>query len=268
VRCLLLVFGALAVAQEPMRVSTRLIETNVVVRDARGPVVDLTAGTFKIFEDGKEQRIAVFRVSKAPAEAVKVAPAGVYSNRIGGAAREVRYKVLLIDTLNTRLSDQAYVRSRMIEMLDRMEIHDPMAIYTMGGQFRVLQDFTTDAHKLKAAMEAFRPGQSQPLRMASTPTPHLSQGKAWRVDEVTQAAFQEMRDAGDRTREEMTVSAFEELASYLARVPGRKTLVWVSSGFPPRLVLGQAERWRTLERGRRGLSGGCPRAYDGFGGTE
>jgi VWFA-related protein len=133
------------IAQEPIRVSTRLIETNLIVRDSHGPVVDLGADSFKVFEDGKEQRIAVIRISKA--EAVKAAPPGIYTNRIGGA---VRYRVLLIDTVNTDFADQALVRTRMIKMFSGMEIHDPMAIYTI----RVLQDFTTDAESRDRGVSA------------------------------------------------------------------------------------------------------------------
>jgi hypothetical protein len=56
-----------AVAQQseaPIKVTTRLIETNVIVRDHHGPVGDLTEKDFKLFDSGKEQKIAVFRVSK------------------------------------------------------------------------------------------------------------------------------------------------------------------------------------------------------------
>lgn len=170
IRYLCFALGGLALAQEPIRVSTRLIETNVVVRDSHGPVRNLSADSFKILEDGKEQRIAVFRVSKFTAEAPKPLGLGIYSNR-GSGTQGVRYRALLIDTLNTAIQDQTSVRSRLIRMFDTVKINDPLAIYVMGAQFRVLQDFTTDIVKLKSAIEAFRPEQSQALRMAKTPTP-------------------------------------------------------------------------------------------------
>ena len=149
----------LGFAQEPIRVSTRLIETHVVVRDKHGSVGNLALESFKLLEDGKPQRIAIFRVSKEPAAETErpVLPAGVFSNRYVAGARQMRYRVLLIDTLNTETADQLYARKAILKMLDGMEIHDPIAIYAMGDSFRVLQDFTTDAALLKTAMEGFKP---------------------------------------------------------------------------------------------------------------
>jgi|HubBroStandDraft_4_1064222.scaffolds.fasta_scaffold542567_1 hypothetical protein len=85
-----LAVAVIASAQESIRVTTRLIETSVIVRDAHGRVRDLTLDFFKLFDGGKEQKIAVFRVSKSgtaePASSAPPLPAGVFSNRRSQAA--------------------------------------------------------------------------------------------------------------------------------------------------------------------------------------
>jgi hypothetical protein len=77
---LILVAAVIAVAQEPIRVTTRLIEVNVVARDHLGAVGDLEQRDFKVFDNGKEQPIAIFRVSRtAPPNAAQTPlPTGVF----------------------------------------------------------------------------------------------------------------------------------------------------------------------------------------------
>ena len=45
--------SALLLAQEPIRVNTRLVQVNVIVRDGHGPVTGLTKDAFKLFDKGK-----------------------------------------------------------------------------------------------------------------------------------------------------------------------------------------------------------------------
>ncbi len=242
----LFAIGLLALAQEPIRVSTRLIETHVVVRDKHGAVGDLTVEQFKLFDDGKPQRIAIFRVSQLPGtEAARPAlPPGIFTNRYTPGTRQKRYRVLLIDTLNTETADQLYIRKEILKMLDGMEVHDPLAIYTMGDTFHVLQDFTTDAALLKKAMEGFKPEESRELYTSNTPTPPML-GRGGGIATAKQG-FQDIRDAANRDRTQMTLKAFEQLAEYLTRVPGRKTMVWISNTFPARFLRTEELRWRAL----------------------
>ena len=53
---------AAAAAQEPIRVSTRLIEVNVVAHDSHGAVSGLKESDFKLFDNGKPQRIRPARL--------------------------------------------------------------------------------------------------------------------------------------------------------------------------------------------------------------
>ena len=46
---------------EPIRVTTRLVEVNVVARDKNGPVAGLTQGDFILRDRGRVQKIAIFR---------------------------------------------------------------------------------------------------------------------------------------------------------------------------------------------------------------
>jgi VWFA-related protein len=226
--------GLVAMAQEPIRVSTRLIETHVVVRDRHGAVGDLTAESFKLFEDGKPQKIAVFHVSNASAEpqAPKAElPPGVVSNRAAGVLRQTGYRVLLMDMLNTEISDQNYARKQALKMFGEMDVHQPVAIYALSDSLRVLQDFTTDASLLRRAMEAFKPAHSEELTIADSSTSR-SPAMTGTANAIANRGNQTVRSFGNRERSEETMEAFAELAESLARVPGRKTVVWITNSFP------------------------------------
>ena len=113
-------------AQEPdrqtFRLTTRLVPLDVLVHDKDGkPVADLTAADFKVFEDGREQKVRFFQVNVArPTSATAMpapgrggvpssgtaqpVPANQYSNRPSGAV-PLTATVVLFDRLNTRFED-------------------------------------------------------------------------------------------------------------------------------------------------------------------
>jgi VWFA-related protein len=244
VRWLLLAIAPLALSQEPIRVSTRLIETDVVVRDSHGPVANLTQDSFKLLEDRKPQRIAVFRVSKASTETPKPLPPGVFSNR-AASSRQPRYKAIVIDALNTSFPHQVYVRTQIMKMLDQMEIRDPLALYVMGEKFRVLQDFTTDKAKLKAGIQAFRPENSHFAQMAM---PTLIDGA---IISAKEKPTESVPMFADEQRRAMTLSMLKQLGEHLASAPGRKSIIWITDfqeGIPKGLgtLPDETERWRGL----------------------
>ncbi len=233
-RWMWLVIPMLAADQEPIRVSTRLIETRVVVSDKKGAVGDLTVDSFKLFEDGKPRKIAIFRVSNTVTEpnAPKAElPPGVVSNRTAGVTRQLGYRVLLMDQLNTEVADQDFARKQALKMFGETEIREPVAIYALNDSLKVLQDFTTDASRLKKAMEAFTPAHSEELNIADSSTDR-SPAMTGRANAVANRGNQVVRSFGNRERSEATVAAFAELAESLARVPGRKTVVWITGSFP------------------------------------
>lgn len=244
---------AVAVAQQseaPIKVTTRLIETNVVVRDSHGPVGDLKESDFRLFDSGKEQKIAIFRISTSEPQRVEEAPPplppGVFSNRYAKVSvRPARRILLLIDTLNTEKADQVFVQKQVLLMLKSTEISDPTGLYVLGQKSRLLQDFTMDKNLLTRAMEAFQPEESRELFMSHTPTPAMVGGP---TDKMVAQSFEGIRAFGNRDRALATLDAFEQLGKYLMRVPGRKSVVWISNAFPARSLDDRLDRMQLLNR--------------------
>ena len=71
--------------------------------------------------------------------------------------------MVLWDALNTETADQAWVRNQVIKYLQTMNPNDPMAVYILVKNLRVIQDFTDDPLPLIQALRRTNAEQSADL---------------------------------------------------------------------------------------------------------
>lgn len=213
--------------------SARLVHLSVIVTDKKGdPVTDLTAGNFTILDDGRPQKVQLFHTetNQAPSITPQPPPADTYTNQISQRATVASNNtILLLDGLNTLVSDQASARQQTIKFLQLIRPSDRLAIYTLGRDLRVLQDFTSDSSALTAALHKYS-GQPDSDVVASTPN-DLQTGDPT-TDAILQDAFQREANMYIQERVERTVAALVAIANHVAALPGRKNLLWVSGSFP------------------------------------
>jgi VWFA-related protein len=241
--------SALAMAQDPViRVNTRLIQLNVLVHDKHGPVADLTKDDFTILDRGKQQRIALFNVNKAPTATtpIKSLPPGIFSNRLEARPdTPPSVTVLLLDTVNTEFTDQSYARSQAVKFLSAPRRGDRVALYLLSSRgVRVLHDFTEDASALVDALARYVGERSNALQASveaaplDTPRGGFGSGVIDTsavvdiLNAMTRANTAEMQDYYIAVRIRITAEAMLWIARHLRRVPGRKNVVWVSGSFP------------------------------------
>src|SRR5271169_6635498 len=102
--------GAIAVSgqnapQLPrIRVSTRLVQVGVIVRDRNGPVADLTKDDFVVLDRGKPRKIGVFSVESkgSPSQPAQPLPQNTFADLPQyGAAAPRSVTIVLLDNLNT-----------------------------------------------------------------------------------------------------------------------------------------------------------------------
>lgn len=233
------------------RTNANLVIVDVVVHDKGNPVHDLKASDFRVFEDGREQKITVFeehrstdalQVAKAPADL----PPHTYTDARRYAVTSAA-NVLLLDALNTPLSDQVYVRRRMIQYLHTIPPGTRIAVFTLGSHLRIIEGFTTDSRTIEKALSGRGNPEKSPVMdpdfdQALEEAANLpgSGGSA----SLTQAAMtqfaQETENFESSMRASMTIDALNQLAQYLAVIPGRKNLVWFTGSMPFSLVNGQS----------------------------
>ena len=251
------------------RATTRLVQVDVVVTDGSGnPVKDLTDKDFTILEDGKEQKVAMFSFHEvggalAKKPSLPALPTNVATNRPEYRAPEGTPVVLVFDGLNTAVENQMYVRQQMLKYLaDHFDPNQKIAVFALGNELAVLQDFTSDPRILARAIEKYRSqaaaagrqGGSEPMQTATfaganipsrgtgssdagnspEPNPSLSlaniAGALARFEKEVEANQLEARIA-------TSMDALSALARYLAGFPGRKSVIWFSGSFPLNLTL-------------------------------
>ncbi|MEE9234815.1 MAG: VWA domain-containing protein [Candidatus Acidoferrales bacterium] len=246
---LLLVGSAWLAAQQPplpqpsatvLRVTTRLVLVDVVVRDKDGnPVRDLTKEDFVLLEEGEPQEIATFSFEQ-PGQQVPPPPPlppHVFTNRPQYTVPPGPLTILLLDALNTRFTDQAYVRDQMMRYLtEQLEPNQRTAIFALGRRLHLLQNFTTDPELLRAALAQFAGEQSVELRRGEgiEISPQIAAAMALvpnMLESLQQFDAERTYQSVDR-RVATTLKALRMIARSTAGYPGRKNLIWVSSAFP------------------------------------
>ncbi len=185
---------------------TGLVIVDTVVTDKQGNYIrDLTQKDFRVFEDGKEQTVKSFS-SESNATAPTVNPN--------------RYLVLFFDNSTMKQGDQATARAAALKFIaSNAGPNRYMAIVNFGGTLQIAQNFTTDVERLKAAAQGLKQSSVSPNaapNVSSTATPGVAQLGNMEAD------------FGART----LLLALRDLAKGLANVPGRKSLVLLSAGFP------------------------------------
>jgi VWFA-related protein len=205
-----------------INVNTRLVTIDVVATDGKNhAVTDLTAKDFSILEDGKPQTIRAFGFQhpREPDPKVQIPklPPNVFTN-IPQFVTNSALNVILLDTLNTSLTDQSYARSQVLHYLDSLPPNEPTAVYVLTDDLKLVHDFSTDAETLKQAVKSTNIKFSVLLdNPMETSTGHADAA---------------MRQTRRRMRIDETMLALESLAHSLAGFEGRKNLFWVSEGFP------------------------------------
>jgi VWFA-related protein len=240
--------------EQSIRVTTRLVQVNVVVLNKKGePVGDLTEKDFTVFDKGQEQKIAFFSKEGAedsPTNLPPLAP-GVVSNRYanytsGGqthlAPLPTSVTMILLDGLNTAFDDQLYSKEALIKVLAQLRPSDRVAVFALTDQLRVVHDFSSDTESLLAAVQRHQKNVSEPL---SSSAHHDANTGTIAFDLLLDYANYQIANFSQAQRIRTTLAALQAISHYVAGMPGRKNLIWISGGFPT--VIGQGFFGRARE---------------------
>jgi VWFA-related protein len=221
---------------------TQLVVVDVVVEDQNGkPVHGLTRDNFIVTEDKKPQTITNFETRTAdqtskPGPALPKMPPGTFTNYTPVPA-EGALNILLLDTLNTPMKDQSFVRYQLQQYVKNVDPHIRIAIFGLSTHLYLLQGFTSDPEVLKDAVEhKLLPRASNllddPVGSGAT-NPDLADSVPDASIAATVTQFEADTAAiQNQMRTQYTLDAFNDIAHYLSSFPGRKNLIWFSGSFP------------------------------------
>jgi VWFA-related protein len=250
--------------------NANLVLVDVVVTDKDKPVHGLDKSRFHVFEDGHEQTITSFDEHRAPEAgpagslpAMKRAalPPNTFTN-IPEYPTAGAVNVLLLDGLNTPLSDQINVRLKMIDYLGKIKPGTSLAIFGLSTQLRMIAGFSTDLAALAKALKSPRTTEQESTQLdsdkmaqaagiapsaggtidgsGSTALAGVPKGPVNGAQSTVEGnvatwalLFQaNMNSFQTDQRVLMTLDALQQLARYLSAIPGRKNIIWFSGSFP------------------------------------
>lgn len=227
------------------RSQTVLIQVPVVVTDKSGKHLHgLNKEDFTVLENGKP--VAVSNFEELTASTTQIAAPSVVNGQFhnltfdGPQPRNV--VVIALDTVNTPFLDQAYGRRELIKFLahnvDSGQVLALMLITSRG--LKVVQGLSGDpAHLVQALNKAA--GEIAPLETVSAEAQESLVGgvSGSGGDPVLQGLDRFVLNGDDVEAQfiqsnaiETTMNAFLGIAWSLSGVPGRKSLIWATGGFP------------------------------------
>lgn len=228
-----------------IRTSTQVVIVDVTVTDGAGkPIHGLKPGDLILTEDKAVQHLRNFEEHRAdqpaPNTALPPMPPGVFTNYTPVPPDDT-LNVILIDSLNTPMVYQNYLRKQLAEYAKSARPGARVAVFGLSNRLYLLQGFTSDPATLRSVLE--RKSSAHASRLLDDPV-------GTNADQVTLAGM--AQDAGlpsgtvasvegfeniqkayqTNLRIRVTMDAFNAIAHYLAGFTGRKNLIWFSGAFP------------------------------------
>jgi VWFA-related protein len=242
--------------EQPIRISTELVQVDVVVTDKTGKVVrGLTKDDFELFEKGKKQQLSFFEFVEAgktrrPGDVAKQPDVEVSPQGLSGS--EVRRIFsFIVDDLTIPYQDLVYVRQMLTNFVDnQMQPTDLVAIVRTVGGKGLLQQLTSDKDLLRRAIAALTvtthpfnafnnpavprmAANPQPAGDATAPTPGPSPGLAGAdVSGESPDINSALDDTNKILRSYMSLGTASFVVDSLRQLPGRKSMVLISGGLP------------------------------------
>jgi len=237
-----------------IRVATRLVYVDVVVRDSSGRCVHgLKQADFKVAEDGKPQAIDFFNEHSYDLASAKAAPAAkanaglTFANVPEDGTASGSINMLLFDMVNTPLTDQQFARGQMLKFLKALPPGQQIALFVLTDRLHMVQSFTGSSDLLVQAADLLKAKPSELIRSQSemmqtsdiyanweaaigrSPSAE-SDGGGMTAHLRAEDTLYDAENADIRAR--VTILALAELAHATSGYSGRKNLLWLSASFP------------------------------------
>ncbi len=231
-----------------IKVRTGLVLIPAVVTDTnRNRVSDMKKEDFVVLENGKRQEIALFDHITTKAEVMKptAVPAGVFTNTVQQGGNRVT--IFVLDLVNSKIEEQKEARKQLLDFLSKsLDEQEPVCLVAVNSKGAwLLHGFTTDPKVLLEALRSVKHERSEldsPARnpeeeifrmVQGTNTKNAGANAAMEASRLNvlemESTFQDI-GAGERIR--LTLLSMLEIADAFVGIPGRKSLIWATAGFP------------------------------------
>jgi VWFA-related protein len=245
----------------------KLVLVPTLVTDKSGNHIGgLKQEDFTVLENGAPQKIATFEeITSDPHRLSRPRNPNEFNNALAGGASARRVTLIVLDLINTPFLDQANARKELLKYLTQsVNEREPTGLYTLTrGGVQVVHDFTSDPRILVAALHVVKgdsyqmvdsdeqveaiTGTASPDGSSGAPSGGGSsksggsskgnaqaavQGEAQKLQSMMEDSELNFKSFEQRLAITYTLDGLQTVAQALAGVPGRKSLIWASGGFP------------------------------------
>ena len=211
-----LLLTGLAGAQDARRTvistETRVVLVDTIVTDKKGNYIrDLTTKDFRVWEDGREQ---------------KVTGVSLQSGTASSPTDKKNYVLVLFDNTTMAEDRQKHLKTALSGFVSDPKTELALAVAVYSGGMSMVQNFTSDTGRMIRAIESVPP----PAVSSTFSTSASARGTAADARPAPGSALM-----GDANAQDQTMRAFlldlGALARSMTSVPGRKALVLLTGGF-------------------------------------
>ncbi len=247
-----------------LKVSVKLVQVSVVLRDAKGRAVgNLKKEDFQLFDNGKPQVISSFSAQRAttpaytdkPSVATTTGAPSSLNNAPATAGRDVAY---VFDDIHTTFSDLSSATAAAARHLAALRPEDRAAIFVTSGQSGI--NFTADRQRIRDTLKSLRPHPLNSGPQCPPMTPYMadlivnqddretlgmatqdaincasagmaeSPAEKERAERLARAMAHEVLNASS-AEIQSTLSILRDVVQRTAATPGGRSVVLVSPGF-------------------------------------
>jgi VWFA-related protein len=245
----------------------KLVLVPTLVTDKSGNHIGgLKQEDFTVLENGAPQKIATFEeITSDPHRLSRPRNPNEFNNALAGGASARRVTLIVLDLINTPFLDQANARKELLKYLTQsVNEREPTGLYTLTRSgVQVVHDFTSDPRILVAALHVVKgdayqmvdsdeeveaiTGTASPDGSSGAPSGGGSsksgggskgnsqaavQGEAQKLQSMMEDSELNFKSFEQRLAITYTLDGLQTVAQALAGIPGRKSLIWASGGFP------------------------------------
>lgn len=237
-------------SQEPVTTiysKTELVYVPVVVQGKDGKHISgLTKDSFTVQQDGVPQQISIFEEISGPrAKERGITVEGGFVTNATPETSDRQLTVIVIDFMNTPAMRQGEARRAVIKYLgSNVRPNHPTALFALTSNgLRQIYSFTEDPKFLIAALQKIGSKSGEAADQNAKNLSEVQRLEAERAmfagDAAMAAIYQKLIDATklinvyyQETSIRTTLAALEQLAGAMSGVPGRKSVIWATAGFP------------------------------------
>ena len=230
-----------AQSQATITSSTELVLIPTVVNDkSASHISGLKKEDFVLKQDGKTQPIAIFEEVKTDTTRLHRSQGehGTFTNLEPGGSEYHRLSIIVLDFINTPFADQSTARVALLKFLSEVaDSGEPMCLLALTSNgLNVLHDFTDDPKALAAALNQAKGNSSPMIHETLTDSQHpVGDALAVVLTALMRGTLQneaQLASLESKTAVSITLQALQQIAKAFRGLPGRKSLIWASSGFP------------------------------------